>query len=368
MADKKVESVQESRRHFPITVYCLLPFMLCALSICFFVCKTSFPLLIVSLLACLGTVCSFAYRLTGVVASSALLGVVSYLYPEKVFPLFFASIFVTWMLSSLCKRELDAIFQLQRQSEEQGSAKIEQLESQLKTRELFYLEEKKKWERAIDAERKEIERWQSSLDKKQLELEIVLEQKVALEKELSITKQQVVSLGIELQENKVRLLEKEKQRQELHMELQGREEKIEELSAALGQVREAQDKGEVINNFELMYKQMRMQFDEKSLVLKETRKELFYTENALLALRKQVELDEGNENEESCFFICQIKELEEERFILEEQVEQLQNVVSSLLIQSKETKLKRVRKKKTEATLPLDDLLEVKMHKASTVS
>lgn len=109
--------------------------------------------------------------------------------------------------------------------------------------------------------------------------------------------------------------------------------------------------------WETLYKQLRSQFDEKTLVLNEARKELFAVENQLLTAKKQQEDEIHEENEEQKILISQLQELGEECQDLEEQVTFLQDIVSSLQEKKKASRPKKS-KKSEEAAEAIEKLLE----------
>jgi hypothetical protein len=82
---------------------------------------------------------------------------------------------------------------------------------------------------------------------------------------------------------------------------------------------------------EPLYAQLRKQFAEKSEVLNATRKELFYTENRLLALQKERQLEALEPSPQELALVRQLKEAEEGFHALEAEVEHLQEIVAQLL-------------------------------------
>jgi hypothetical protein len=79
------------------------------------------------------------------------------------------------------------------------------------------------------------------------------------------------------------------------------------------------------------YALLREQFDEKSEILDQTRKELFHVENELLALQKACAEKVYEIPEEDFFLIKDLQMLEDERRDLEAQVTNLQDFISVLL-------------------------------------
>jgi chromosome segregation ATPase len=101
------------------------------------------------------------------------------------------------------------------------------------------------------------------------------------------------------------------------------------------------------------YANLRQQFEEKSEALDAARKELFRTENELLALQKAWEEKANDFSEESQFFIRDLKKMEEEMAELEAQISLLQDCISALLLPKKRAvRSKKGQEKLTEA-LPL---------------
>lgn len=82
---------------------------------------------------------------------------------------------------------------------------------------------------------------------------------------------------------------------------------------------------------EVMYKQLRKQFSEKSEVLNQTRVELFQVENSLLALQKECELHAHDSNPHEIALADELKSVEQERDWLEAEVHALQDLISTLL-------------------------------------
>lgn len=98
------------------------------------------------------------------------------------------------------------------------------------------------------------------------------------------------------------------------------------------------------------YKQLREQFDEKSAVLDETRRQLFFVENQLLALQKAQEEQAVEENPELRSLFSYISALEKDRLDQELEIDALQSLLAS------EKPKPRVRKKKAVAKEEAPDL------------
>lgn len=80
-----------------------------------------------------------------------------------------------------------------------------------------------------------------------------------------------------------------------------------------------------------LYAQLRKQFAEKSDILNATRKELFHTENRLLALQKECQLQALDPSPQELALMGQLKEAEEDFHALEAEVEHLQEIIANLL-------------------------------------
>jgi chromosome segregation ATPase len=105
--------------------------------------------------------------------------------------------------------------------------------------------------------------------------------------------------------------------------------------------------------WENQYKQLRIQFDEKSQVLSVARKELFTLENELLVLKSQQSDLAHVENQEQIQLISHLQNLDEECTDLQQQVDLLQEIVSSL-----QEKKKATRSKSSKSSSAMDKLLE----------
>jgi hypothetical protein len=82
---------------------------------------------------------------------------------------------------------------------------------------------------------------------------------------------------------------------------------------------------------EKVYKQLTQQFQDKSEILNQTRKELFQVENKLLAVQKECEQNAIDLNPEEIVLTNHLKEVEEECKDLEHQVDCLQELVTELM-------------------------------------
>jgi len=152
-----------------------------------------------------------------------------------------------------------------------------------------------------------------------------LEQRQSLEAELTHYKAKARSFEISLEEAlnelrnlaKVHYLEQEKQQQ-------------------------------IPPNLVKQHQQLRQQFEEKSLVLDQTRRRLFETEGFLLALKKERGLELLSQNEEQQTLFKHIEELLQENGQLEAEVKALEGLISVL---SKPTTAPKKTQKKLEEML-----------------
>ena len=93
--------------------------------------------------------------------------------------------------------------------------------------------------------------------------------------------------------------------------------------------------------WEALYKQLRKQFDEKSVVLSGTRRELFLVENQLLTMKKEQEEQSREESEDQKNLISHLNQLDLDCRELEEEVLFLQDIVTSLQDKKKKASLKK---------------------------
>lgn len=90
-------------------------------------------------------------------------------------------------------------------------------------------------------------------------------------------------------------------------------------------------KGCYNRNTELLYKQLKKQFEQKNDVLHLTRKELFNLEGELFYIKRELEMKSLEKNEESESLLKTIQSLNEENQLFEEEILMLNDLVSSLL-------------------------------------
>ena len=105
---------------------------------------------------------------------------------------------------------------------------------------------------------------------------------------------------------------------------------------------------------ERVYKQLKQQFEEKSEVLHQTRRELFQVEGKLVALQKECEQSAIDLNPNELVLIDHLKEVEEECKDLETQVECLQELVSELISKKKTTRTKKAKSKEDSLKADLE--------------
>ena len=167
-------------------------------------------------------------------------------------------------------------------------------------------------------------------------------------------------------EAKIEEIEKEKELKQaqiagLHLQISSLENEKQALVQKTGSETlpvDLQDAEQLVY-WETQYKQLRLQFDEKSEVLSGARRELFTLENELLALKSQESELARVENEEQKELICHLQNLGEECIDLQEQVDHLQDIISSL-----QEKRKAPRSKSCKSSSVMEKLLEESSKKA----
>ena len=109
------------------------------------------------------------------------------------------------------------------------------------------------------------------------------------------------------------------------------------------------------------YLQIKQQFQEKTEVLSQTRKDLFALETAYLTLQKQQQEQALDLNPNETALIAQLQALEEERREQEIQIEHMQAIIVELLGKKPAPRAKKIKKSATlqEVLLPLNDLLKL---------
>jgi hypothetical protein len=174
---------------------------------------------------------------------------------------------------------------------------------------------------------KEKEQIQQALIEAQQNLDAALEQRQASQKEFleDFSKLQEQLDAVQLANTK--LLEESEQTEVIQSNIDG------------GSVCIALQEQSVY--WESLYKQLRLQFDEKSLVLSGTRRELFFIENQLLSMKKEQEEESREESEDQKMLIGHLQQLDIECQDLEEQVLFLEEIVSSLQDKKKKAQMKK---------------------------
>jgi flagellar motility protein MotE (MotC chaperone) len=239
---------------------------------------------------------------------------------------------LAWQESSMLKEEAE-------KQKKQLLSSYESAQSQA----MFYLQQKQMIEASYDLTKTELEKLKVEKEEKQNQFLEEFRSLQAKIEEASKERAEKESELLSLQE-KIRCLEEEKVSQPEPVVVAS------EISA---------DSEEKAIYWETLYKQLRTQFDEKSQVLNETRKELFTVENQLLTSKKQEEDTLQGENEEQTILISDLKELENECQDLEEQVLFLEDIISSFQEKKKVVRLKKT-KKSEDAAEAIEKLLETR--------
>ncbi len=107
--------------------------------------------------------------------------------------------------------------------------------------------------------------------------------------------------------------------------------------------------------WEALYKQLRRQFDEKSVVLSGTRRELFLVENQLLTMKKAQQEQSMEESDDQKSLISHLNQLDLACCELEEEVLFLQDIVTSLQDKKQKASLKKGRVS-AQGSNPLEEL------------
>ncbi len=103
------------------------------------------------------------------------------------------------------------------------------------------------------------------------------------------------------------------------------------------------------------HKQLREQFDEKSLILDQTRRRLFMIEGHLIVLKKQQAMEKLDSSQEEEMLLSILKALDEENKFLEKEIAELETLVVSSF------KLPRAKKIKKQ----LENMLEFQFEKSA---
>lgn len=236
------------------------------------------------------------------------------------------------------RHHLSLAWQETSQIREEGERQRKQLQSNIDgmhTQSLYYLQQKQTAEINLEKVRQEMEILKLDRDERQnqfLEEFNILQAKIeGYQKDLKAKEFEISSLSMQLEEFK----EEKKQ-----IDYQ-----LEEIKADKALAEETKEQAIY---WETLYKQLRSQFDEKTQVLNETRKELFSLENNLLTSQKKEQERSLEEDADQRRLIEHLEILTSECQDLEEQVFFLQDIISSL--QEKKTNLK-VKKSKADKEL-----------------
>jgi hypothetical protein len=238
--------------------------------------RSSFSDFSLFLISSLGVFGSFKWGVKGLIVSSALLAFFYPLFHTGLWTLAFSvSLFFSFFLSALSSKENDAIEKAIETSLEKQQQELAQLQTLVKEAETrgVYKEEK------IAALEKELQ---------------VAHEKMKELKEVKPLKPVQLSF---LEEEEVPV-------NRLHQE---------------------------VLQMEYLNKQMRRQFEEKSEVLHQTRVQLFQTETALFVLQKKFDERFLETNPQESHLIDQLNTVEQEREILEGEVEKLEEIIATLI-------------------------------------
>lgn len=107
-----------------------------------------------------------------------------------------------------------------------------------------------------------------------------------------------------------------------------------------------EEKVKALSQVEILHKQLKAQFAEKNEILHQTRSELFHTNTALEALRIDLSSTELQQNPIPQEMIAEFMELDEKVSYLQKENEELQNLISSLLVTHPTEAQKRKKKVK----------------------
>ena len=230
---------------------------------------------------------------------------------------------LAWQESSSLKEEAE-------KERRQLMASIEGAQSQS----LFYLQQKQSAETSyaemkmqLDAVLKEKEEKQNNFLE---QFRLFQEREDVMKKEDEVRQRELSSLQIQLEEVKKErdLLQEEKESLALH-----------------------EDESSSLTHYEILYKQIKEQFEEKSETLSETRKHLFSVENELLVLQRKQQENLLDEDTDMSSLIETIGQLVYECQDLRQQVTVLEEIVSIVQQKKKSPRIKR------EANTSVDKLL-----------
>jgi hypothetical protein len=165
-----------------------------------------------------------------------------------------------------------------------------------------------------------------------------------LSEEILAREQKTVEMQGLLEERQTQTAELERL---LSEEILAHEQKNIEVQGLLEQLEQLKNLPASMEAEEIRYSHalLREQFEEKSQILDETRKELFHVENTHLALRKAWEEKEWEPSEEYPAFASSLKKAEEEALQLKEHADLLEGLVSTLLLPKKRSSPRKTTKK-----------------------
>jgi len=248
------------------------------------------------------------------------------------------SIALSWLVIAFGKEEalqkqINAL-SLQNQKIEDLTKRASQLEEQLKVAQIASLQLEKDSAKAIECIELEHSELQDQLANNRADLEKTLreahEQIALLEQNKSGYERKIAGLQSALEDSQKELLQVK-------------------FSSAT-----AQEPLENEQNFETLYKVLREQFDEKSEVLNQTRKQLFTVECQLLSLQKEWEDLSCDLKEEDRAVADDLRRADEDCRDLETEVQMLQEIISEIGKQKKVVRAVKPKVQNTqENTLPL---------------
>lgn len=111
------------------------------------------------------------------------------------------------------------------------------------------------------------------------------------------------------------------------------------------EMEESQEEKLQIEQIRYQHALLREQFEEKSELLSQTRKELFQVENEYLSLQKAWEEKQWEAPEEFSAYVHDLKRAEEQTLEMQNQVDVLQEVISSLLLSKKRSPPRKTTRK-----------------------
>jgi chromosome segregation ATPase len=134
---------------------------------------------------------------------------------------------------------------------------------------------------------------------------------------------------------------------ELELNLQTLQQELDKLSSDLKQARSSPaEPPKEEESVEDLYKQLKKQFEEKSVVLHETRKELFHLEGKYLACQRELELQMLELNPFELSLQHYLKQIDAECKDLEYEITTLHDIIAQLLTQKRAVRPKRLAVKK----------------------